>query len=104
ERRADLDADGLTHAEWTFKREPAKKADDEAWIPLVKGSMLTVEVEPCLYEFKGERRFRMALRLTNLSNEEIGIDWHDRKRSLYPNQWGVQDTKVREIVDERRTI
>jgi RNA polymerase sigma factor (sigma-70 family) len=75
-----------------------------AWISLIKAKLVAVEVEPCLYEVKDEKRFLMALRLTNLSKTEIGIDWSDRKRALYPNQWGVHDAKVREIVNERRTI
>ena len=77
---------------------------DGDWHSLVKNKFVAVHVERCLYEVKGEKRFLMAVRITNLTDVEIGIDLRGKPQCVYPNQWGVQGTKQRLIIDERRAI
>jgi RNA polymerase sigma factor (sigma-70 family) len=83
--------------------DPGMK-NDNAWHPLKKGELLAVDVERCLYEVKGEKRFLIAVRLTNVTKGEVGVDWQAPRPRLYPNQWGVHDTKQRGIVDEKRAV
>jgi RNA polymerase sigma factor (sigma-70 family) len=77
---------------------------DGDWHPLTKNKFVAVHVERCLYEVKGEKRFLMAVRLTNLTDVEIGVDLRGKQPGVYPNQWGVQDTQQREIIDEGRAV
>jgi RNA polymerase sigma factor (sigma-70 family) len=79
-------------------------AAEPAWHPLMQGKHVAVHVERCLYEVKGEKRFYMAVRLSNLTKAQLGVNWQGRSPGLYVNQWGVQDVERREIVDERRAI
>lgn len=82
----------------------ASATQDGDWHPLVKNKFVAVHVERCLYEVKGEKRFLMVVRITNLTDVEIGVDLRGKRPGVYPNQWGVQDTKQRLIIDERRAI
>jgi RNA polymerase sigma factor (sigma-70 family) len=81
-----------------------KKPAEKAWRLLIPGKLVAVHIERCLYEIKGEKCFFMAIRLSNLTREEIGVDWHGREPGLYVNQWGVHDAERRHIIDERRVI
>jgi RNA polymerase sigma factor (sigma-70 family) len=88
------------------KKEP-QPAPDQAepdWHRLAQGELVAVDVERCLYEVKGEKRFLMAVRLTNLTKVEIGVDWQEARPAIYPNQWGVHDATPRQIIDERRVL
>jgi RNA polymerase sigma factor (sigma-70 family) len=80
-----------------------RDAAGDAWHSFMKNSLVAVDIERCLYEVKDQRRFLMAVRLTNLTKVEIGVDWQPRVHSLYPNQWSVTDTDQRGIIGERRT-
>jgi RNA polymerase sigma factor (sigma-70 family) len=80
----------------------AKPHANDDWQPYAKNRLIAVDIERCLYEVKGEKRFLMAVRLTNQTEVDVGVDVRGRHGFIYPNQWGVHDTNVREIVDERR--
>jgi hypothetical protein len=77
---------------------------DKRWHRFAQNRLLAVDIERCLYEVKGEKRFLMAVRLTNLTDTEIGVDLRGKRPGIYPNQWGVYDTMKRGIIDERRLI
>jgi hypothetical protein len=77
-------------------------APPKGWRQLFKGRLVAVHVQEALYDEGGKGSFLLAIRVTNLTRERVGLDLRDRFL-LRPNQWGVLNGPRREIVDERRT-
>ena len=78
---------------------------DEQWQPMMTDSTLAaVQVERRLYETTASDHFFIRARLTNLSQQTLGVDLRTYWGIIYPNQWGVQQQDHREVIDEGRMI
>jgi hypothetical protein len=79
-------------------------ADANSWFVVAKGKLAEVAVERALYESAPADPFLIHMRVTNLTDRQLGIDLRDRWSAIYPNLWGYQPRRERGNIDEIRII
>jgi hypothetical protein len=77
---------------------------DNNWRLVGSNKLISVSAERVLYEHESKKSFCIHVRITNVSQKDIGVDLRDYWTTLYPNQWGVQDRATRQIIDEESMI
>jgi hypothetical protein len=71
---------------------------------LFRGELASVAIEPNLFQIDPSPRLFMGIRISNLTDQTIGVDLTRPFDIIYPNQIGLSSKDHREIVDERRLI
>ena len=73
------------------------------WHTVRADDRISVSVERALYERPGEDSWLIQVRVTNRTNQRIGLAL-DYDHGIYPNQWGFHNAERRGIIDEERII
>lgn len=73
------------------------------WHCVIADDRISISVERALYERHGEDPFLVQVRVTNRTNQQLGLAL-DYDCGIHPNQWGFHNAERRGIIDEERMI
>lgn len=80
------------------------QSDTSVYHILYQSNTVTVTAEKALYESNRTNHFLIHYRITNWSENNLGIYLDAYFGLFYPNQWGVEKTAERTVINERRII
>jgi hypothetical protein len=81
---------------------PAKAQTPAEWQVLAQDKFASVYVERRLYMKPEDKGFFVHVRIYSKTKKIFSIDWRDRFKLFYPNQWSAGSRPARDLIDEER--
>ncbi len=83
---------------------PDETIFDSSYHIIYTGQMIELIAENSIYYTESEENFLMKFLIYNKTDKPVGVDLTDYWKVIYPNQWGIYNTPMRQVVDETQII